>query len=190
MRALCICLLLSFAACKKDDNTNADELTPPQEPTVIPPPPEVIRSTAYDTRVAADELILHNGIKLGMSYEEVAAYSEYPGEKPEALTNVNAHPGFSIRWGGITYTFSRYTAEDKHVKFKLSGITVGEGAVDADIFRNIKIGDSVEGVISKLPAEDPVPKMWKEQYLYAYEQIEPKGTAVLRYVMTDVFSNY
>lgn len=173
------------------DNGDAQQTPPDQdEPIVIPPPQEVTRVTDYSTRVAADELILHNGIKLGMSYAEVVAYSGYPGKKPQLSVAQNAQTRFRIEWGGIEYWFSCYSVGGKMQDEKLVSISINSGAFDASIFRNIKIGDSVENVISKLPATDPVPKMWKEQYLYEYEEIEPKGVAVLRYVMTDVFSNY
>ena len=32
--------------------------------------------------------------------------------------------------------------------------------------------------------------MWKEQNLYGNKDTDPKGYALLRYVMTDVLSNY
>ena len=110
---LCAGLILSFVACKKEDKKDQDntaqqgqnennipdifgnqdqqqntpEPTPPAPDPVVPPAPEVVRSTAYDTRVTSDEIVLHNGISIGMSYDEVAAYSGYEGAKPEG-TNI------------------------------------------------------------------------------------------------------
>ena len=201
---LCVCLLLSFAACKKDDKKQPDpstdtpqtqdpsipdifgnpdkqpevpEPTPPETP-VVPPAPEVVRSEAYDTRVTSDEIVLHNGISIGMSYDEVAAYSGYTGEKPEGTDTV------SIVWENITYSF----APDTEKGLKLSYVNIAEEAVDASIFRDIKIGDSLDSVFGKIPAKDTELKKWAIQFLYGYEDTDPKGYADLRFIALSYYT--
>ena len=201
---LCVCLLLSFTACKKDDKKQPDpstdpsqtqdpsipnifgdpdkqpevpEPTPPETP-VVPPAPEVVRSEAYDTRVTSDEIVLHNGISIGMSYDEVAAYSGYTGEKPEGTDTV------SIVWENITYSF----APDTEKGLKLSYVNIAEEAVDASIFRDIKIGDSLDSVFGKIPAKDTELKKWAIQFLYGYEDTDPKGYADLRFIALSYYT--
>ena len=214
---LCVCLLLSFAACKKDDRKQPDpsadapqpqdpsipdifgnqdkqpenpEPTPPEAP-VVPPAPEVVRSEAYDTRVTSDEIVLHNGISIGMSYEEVAAYSGYTGEKPAGTDSV------SFDWENITYTF----VSDAEKGLKLNYINIAEEAADASIFRGIKIGDSLKSVIGykdredpskdvkgRIPAKDTELKKWAIQFLYGYEDTDPKGYADLRFIALSYYT--
>ena len=206
---LCLCLLLGFAACKKEDNkkdndkndTSAgqqggdnmipdifdkdDKVTPPADDTpedpqtpVVPPAPEVVRSTAYDTRVTSDEIILHNGIKIGMSYDEVAAYSGYEGAKPEGNDSIY------FVWDNITYSF----VADTEKGFKLNYINIAEEAANAGIFRDIKIGDSLDSVFGKIPAKDTELKKWAVQFLYGYEDTDPKGYADLRFIALSYYT--
>jgi hypothetical protein len=201
---LCVCLLLSFAACKKDDKKQPDpsaDAPQPQDPSipdifgnqdkqpetpepttpeapVVPPAPEVVRSEAYDTRVTSDEIVLHNGISIGMSYDEVAAYSGYTGEKPAGTDSV------SFDWENITYTF----VSDAEKGLKLNYINIAEEAADASIFRGIKIGDSLDSVFAKIPAKDTELKKWAIQFLYGYEDTDPKGYADLRFIALSYYT--
>ena len=214
---LCLCLLLTFAACKKEDkkpdgDTSAGQQggtgdmgipdifgggnddpapTPPDVPDEpdtpdVPPAPEVIRSTAYDTRVTSDEIIMHNGITIGMGYDQVAAYSGYEGEKPADADSI------TIEWDKIQYTFTKDSAGEH----KLTYVNITEEAVDASIFRDIRIGDSLESVIGdnskdvkgRIPAKDTELKKWAIQFLYGYEDTDPKGYADLRFIALSYYT--
>ncbi|MBR4305137.1 MAG: hypothetical protein IKT81_07380 [Clostridia bacterium] len=212
---LCLCLVVGLVACKQKDKTeddtaadggqtqdgtipdifnNGDQGTtqpdntePPADDTPdIPPAPEVVRSQAYDTRVTADEIILHNGVQIGMSYDQVAAYSGYEGEKPADADTI------SIDWQNITYTFTA----DAEKGYKLTYVYVAEEAAQASIFRDIKIGDSLESVIGdnskqvtgKIPAKDTELKKWAIQFLYGYEDTDPKGYADLRFIALSYYT--
>ena len=203
---LCACLLLSFAACNKkensskkdepaanlpeepntpdtptnpdtpaDPNTPADPSSPtnpdaPVTPVVPQQPAEVVRSQAYDTRVTADEIVLHNGVRTGMSFETVAAYTGHTGAKPTGSY-------FSFTEDGITYSFDQTSGEAF-----LNYINVGETATQASIFRDIKIGDNIEDVFKKIPARDTELKKWAIQGIYGYEKTDPKGYADLQFI--------
>ncbi|MBO7275666.1 MAG: hypothetical protein J6V15_04760, partial [Clostridia bacterium] len=150
--------------------------------------PEVVRSEAYDTRVAADEMVLRNGIRPGITYEEFVAYSGYMGEKPILTNNYNGTASFTIVVDNVYYNFFRDYARD--TDFALNSIHIPSNANDVDIFRNIKIGDSIESVFSKIPAMDTELKEWKEQYLYGYEKTDPRGYAELNFMLSQWQSNY
>ena len=150
--------------------------------------PEVVRSEAYDTRVTADELVLPNGVRLGMTYEEFVAYSGYMGEKPIRTNNYDGTASFSIVVDNVYYNFYRDYARD--TDFALNSIHIPSNANDVDIFRNIKIGDSIDSVFSKIPAMDTELKEWMEQYLYGYEKTDPRGYAELNFVLSQWESNY
>lgn len=207
---LCLCLIVVvIIACNRDgkqkDDTKADNsqdqtqdgtipdifnngdqngeqsgeqnTTPEPEPE-IPPAPEVVRSEAYDTRVTADEIILHNGIQIGMSYEQVAAYSGFEGEMPAGSDTI------SFDWENITYTFTA----DSEKGWRLTYVNISEQATDASIFRDIKIGDSLESVFGKIPAKDTELKKWAIQFLYGYEDTDPKGYADLRFIALSYYT--
>ena len=211
---LCLCLVVALVACKQKDNmtddpsadgrqtqdgtipdifNNGDQGSESSTPEIpidntpdIPPAPEVVRSEAYDTRVTADEIILHNGVQIGMSYDQVAAYSGYEGTKPADADTI------TIEWDNITYTF----AADAEKGYKLTYIYVAEQAAQASIFRNIKIGDSLESVIGdnakevtgRIPAKDTELKKWAIQFLYGYEDTDPKGYADLRFIALSYYT--
>jgi len=172
------------------EQSGEQNTTPEPEPE-IPPAPEVVRSEAYDTRVTSDEIVLHNGISIGISYDEVAAYSGYTGEKPAGTDSV------SFDWENITYTF----VPDAEKGLKLNYINIAEEAADASIFRGIKIGDSLKSVIGykdredpskdgkgRIPAKDTELKKWAIQFLYGYEDTDPKGYADLRFIALSYYT--
>ena len=206
LMCLCLCLVVALVACKQKDNktddpadnngqtqdgtipdifNNGDQGSETSTPEIpidntpdIPPAPEVVRSEAYDTRVTADEIILHNGVQIGMSYDQVAAYSGYEGEKPADADTI------SFEQDKITYTFSA----DAEKGYKLTYIYIAEEAVDASIFRNIKIGESLDSVFGKIPAKDTELKKWAIQFLYGYEDTDPKGYADLRFIALSYYT--
>lgn len=147
-----------------DTPANSDTPVIPQQPT------EIVRSQAYDTRVTADEIVLHNGVRTGMSFETVAAYVGHTDPKP-------SESYFSFVKDGITYSFDQTTGSAF-----LNYINVGEEATQASIFRDIKIGDNIEDVFKKIPARDTELKKWAVQGIYGYEKTDPKGYADLQFI--------
>ena len=112
--------------------------------------------------------------------------------KPLLTPLVGDADTITIEWDNITYTF----AADAEKGYKLTYIYVAEQAVDASIFRNIKIGDSLESVIGdnakevtgRIPAKDTELKKWAIQFLYGYEDTDPKGYADLRFIALSYYT--
>lgn len=158
------------APTEPDDPANPDTPSTPTTPVQPEKPAEVVRSTAYDTRVTADEVVLHNGIKTGMTFETVASITGYTGAKP-------TDSYFSFTVDGILYSFDQ-TAGTAFLNY----INVGEEATSASIFRDIKIGDHITDVFEKIPARDTELKKWAIQGIYGYEKDDPKGYADLQFI--------
>jgi hypothetical protein len=150
--------------------TNPDVPSTPTTPVVPEKPEEVVRSTEYNTRVKAEEVVLHNGVRTGMSYETVAAITGYTGTKPSGSY-------FSFTVDGITYSFDQTSGSAF-----LNYINVTEEATQASIFRDIKIGDNIQDVFKKIPARDTELKKWAIQGIYGYEKTDPKGYADLQFI--------
>lgn len=131
----------------------------------------VVRSTAYDTRVSGDEMVLHNSVRFGMTYDEVAALCGYAGEAPD-------EEYCSFECDGIWYGFGR----DDAGELMLTHINVTEEAVDASIFRDIRIGDSIESVFARIPARDTELKKWAIQDLYGSGIYDEDGYACLEFI--------
>ena len=153
-----------------DTPANPDEPSTPNIPEEPEKPAEVVRSTAYNTRVADDEIVLQNGIKTGMRFETVAAVTGYTGTKP-------TDSYFSFTVDGILYSFDQTSG----TAF-LNYINVSEEATDARIFRDIKIGDNIADVFKKIPARDTELKKWAIQGIYGYKENDPKGYADLQFI--------
>ena len=155
-------------------------------------PAAVVRSEAYDTRVQADEMVLSNGIRPGMTYEQVIAITGYEGGMSEIDRSYTANgtvlSRIHISADDVTYTFDRNITVS--TDFILTGILIRSQTADVDIFRNIKMGDSIESVFAKIPAMDTELKEWKEQYLYGYEKTDPRGYAQLSFFLSTWQSNY
>ncbi len=125
------------------------------EPIVDPVTELIVRETDYSRRVAGDEVVLHNGVRFGMDFAEVAMLIGYTHAMPE-------DEYFSIEQDDIWYGFA--AGDDGNVW--LTNINIQEEAVEASIFRDIKIGDSIESVFERIPARDTELKKWAWQDLY------------------------
>lgn len=133
-------------------------------------PPEVVRCTDYGTRVQGEEMVLHNGVRFGMTFAEVAALTGYAVDTPVAEY-------CSFERDAVWYGF----VQDDSGALVLDYINITEGAWDASIFRDIKIGDSIESVFAKIPARDTELKKWEIQDLYGSAGDE-RGYASLSFI--------
>ena len=138
----------------------------------------VIRSTAYDTRVTEEEVVLHNGVRPGMTYEEVCALLGMEAQAP-----AGSEP-FRVGSDDIDYTF--YDLDGDGV-FLLKHIYLSEAAIQASIFRNIKIGDSMESIFPKIPARDTELKKWAHQALYGSDARDSDGYAWMEFVANSYY---
>ncbi len=128
--------------------------------------------SAYDITqpLQESELVLPNGVRLGMSYEEVAAICGTLQE--EEFKNVYQDGE------GIRYFFS--VNEDESLKLNfvnyLSQVVNDElvytTAPEAAAFRDIHLGDSIDSVFDKLPCVDRELKRWAKQYVYGSEDAD------------------
>lgn len=161
-----------------DVDNSADDTVEPDayvEPIVDPVVEPVVRETDYGKRVAGDEVVLHNGVRFGMDFAEVANLIGYTGAMPE-------DEYFSIEQDDIWYGFA--AGDDGGVW--LSNINIQEEAVDASIFRDIKIGDSIESVFERIPAKDTELKKWAWQDLYGSRDSEEY--AALKFVAMSYYA--
>lgn len=138
--------------------------------------PEVVRVTDYSERVAGDELVLQNGVRCGMTYDEVAALTGYAEPAPD-------EEYCSFEADAVWYGFGR----DDAGELVLDHMNVTEDAVDASICRDIKIGDSIGSVLAKIPARDTELKKWAWQDLYGSAGDE-RGYAYLEFVAMSYYS--
>jgi hypothetical protein len=155
----------------------------PRDMPVKTPPPLVLPvANAYDPTkpLSEEEFVLHNGVRFGMTYDEVLAAT---GEDVVFLANdfvFDVAEGVSIVQDGVFYGFQQ-NAEDH--AFYLASLSI-QNSVDygdavAPIFRDIRIGDTLESVFDKFPVRDRELKQWAEQALYGEP---PANYARLYYV--------
>ena len=123
-------------------------------------------------RVTDQELALSNGVRLGMDLDEVRALL---GTKEEMAATEDPERR-SFRSGPVNYYFKRSGG-----RYVLSDLSVDEGA-DLAAFRDIKSGDSIESVLSKLPVQNREWKRQATQTLYGSNGRPENGYAQVKYV--------
>jgi hypothetical protein len=161
---------------------------PRNTPVKTLPPLVLPVANAYDPTkpLAEDEFVLHNGVRFGMTYDEVLAAT---GEDVVFLANnfnFDVAERVNIGQDGVQYGFQQ-KAEDS--EFYLLGLSIQNGGdydgmtaygdTVAPIFRDISIGDTLESVFDKFPVRDRELKQWAEQALYGEP---PANYAILEYV--------
>lgn len=133
---------------------------------------EPYRTYLGGARVTDQELALSNGVRLGMDLDEVRALL---GTKEEMAATEDPERR-SFRSGPVNYYFKRSGG-----RYVLSDLSVDEGA-DLAAFRDIKSGDSIESVLSKLPAQNREWKRQATQTLYGSSGRPENGYAQVKYV--------
>ena len=133
---------------------------------------EPYRTYLGGARVTDQELALSNGVRLGMDLDEVRALL---GTKEEMAATEDPERR-SFRSGPVNYYFKRSGG-----RYVLSDLSVDEGA-DLAAFRDIKSGDSIESVLSKLPVQNREWKRQATQTLYGSSGRPENGYAQVKYV--------
>lgn len=133
---------------------------------------EPYRTYLGGARVTDQELALSNGVRLGMDLDEVRALL---GTKEEMAATEDPERR-SFRSGPVNYYFKRSGG-----RYVLSDLSVDEGA-DLAAFRDIKSGDSIESVLSKLPVQNREWKRQATQTLYGSNGRPENGYAQVKYV--------
>lgn len=138
-----------------------------------------------DKYLSDDEFVIAGGVKLSMSYEEVLkilggyddAYDNVPGVK--SILKDGYHYGFYQ----INNTFTKQSDLKIDGVFYLLNVSL-DYAPNDEFPRGIKIGDSIEDVLSKFPGKDKKLRKWAYQNIYGKDKIgEPR--AFLEFTMFD-----
>ena len=90
--------------------------------------------------------------------------------------------GGAFEADGVYYAFHR-----KGSDYRLTSFTMSEGCTLTTL-RDIRVGDSIESVLSKIPARDRELKRWAEQALYGSGPDDPDGYARLEFVAGSYYS--
>ena len=133
---------------------------------------EPYRTYLGGARVTDQELALSNGVRLGMDLDEVRALL---GTKEEMAATEDPERR-SFRSGPVSYYFKQSGG-----RYVLSDFSVDEGA-DLAALRDFKSGDSIESVLSKLPAQNREWKRQATQTLYGSSGRPENGYAQVKYV--------
>ena len=183
--SICFCLIC-LAGCRQ---------APPQPEAVennsVETPPAVVLPDLDDYDAAepltADEFVLYNGVRLGMIYEEVLAIIGEDALTEQCLFYLITVPEYRyLDLEGIFYTF----LQNDRDSFYLESVNFGEEATGA-IFRNIKIGDTMESVFDKFPVRDRELKKWAWQMLYGQmpsDNNDGKNYSALEFVADSFYS--
>lgn len=139
--------------------------------------PVVIQHPYHSGKIVTDEeFVLPNGVALEMTYDEVASqlggyengFQHSPGTR--IIEDRGIHYAFYLVNG--QYTLSRIDINNANILYKPS---------EAGTIRDIKMGDSVIDVLSKIPAQNKKLQKWATQKLYGSDRAGTKNSAVLQY---------
>lgn len=135
--------------------------------------------------VQDDELVLENGVELGMDYNTVCALL---GQPDRVWSDTMAGMGVASR--GVSYSFcydESFIMRLESISFRYAEDTwLGETSV-LPVARGIALGDSMQSVFDRLPTLDPIPKKWAIQQIYGWDEPE-KGQAELQFVADSFYA--
>ena len=123
------------------------------------------------------ELVLDNGVEIGMDYNTVLALLEAPHRVlPESIRSLESR--------GVLYGF--YYDENlilrlNSISFRFAEDTVTAKTSELPAARGIALGESMQSVFSKMPAYDTTLKKWAEQEIYGWAD-PAGGKATLSFV--------
>ena len=125
------------------------------------------------------ELVLENGVEIGMDYNTVLALLGTPHQ-----TWSDTMAGMGMESRGVLYTFGY--DEDlvmrlQHIRFRLAEDTATNTTSELPAARGIALGESMQSVFSKMPAYDTTLKKWAEQEIYGWAD-PAGGKATLSFV--------
>lgn len=131
-----------------------------------------------------DEVVLSNGVRLGMTYEEVAALV---GDNINNFSDGDEE-SYCFGYNGAFYIFSANESGELilwHISIQNSD-NFGQ-AVDP-VFRDIRLGDTMESVFDKFPVIDRTLKQWAIQTLYGDPNYKGTQYSTLQFVADSYYS--
>lgn len=136
-----------------------------------------------DEYLSDDEFVIAGGVRLGMSFEEVV---EILGNDFEVIENAPGvksilKDGYHFGFYQIDETFHNQPDFPIDGVYRLLDVTLNEYS-DDEFPRGIKIGDSIEDVLSKFPGQDKTLRKWAHQIIYGKDEIG-QSRAILSFQM-------
>lgn len=118
-----------------------------------------------------DEFVFADGVRLGMTYEEVLqildgydeAYDNAPGVK--SVIKDGIHYGFYQ----IDESFTNQSDFPRDDVYRL--LNLSSESYQGKLPRGIKIGDNIEDVLNKFPGQDKTLRKWAYQMIYGKDEI-------------------
>lgn len=141
-------------------------------------------ATAKDP-VQDAELVLENGVELGMDYNTVCALV---GEPDRVWSDTMAGMGLADK--GVSYSFQydeSLVLRLTDISFRFAEDTWLKETSELPAARGIRLGEAIESVFEKLPAKDTVLKRWALQEVYGWDAPE-NGQAELQFVADSFYS--
>lgn len=136
-------------------------------------------------RVQDYEMVLENGVEIGMDYNTVLSLIGTP-DKVWSDTMV----GVGMASEGVSYSFlydDQLILRLRSVGFRFAEDTVLQTTAALPAARGIALGDSMQSVFEKIPAVDTVLKRWEMQQIYGWDDPE-NGTATLQFVADSFYA--
>lgn len=130
-------------------------------------------------RVQDYEMVLENGVEIGMDYNTVLSLIGTPDKVWS-----DAMAGMGMASEGVSYSFlydDRLVPRLWSVEFRFAEDTFLQTTSALPAAREIALGDSMQSVFEKIPAVDTVLKKWALQQIYGWDDPEG-GTATLQFV--------
>lgn len=143
----------------------------------------------YDSSkyLTEEELSTEQGVKLGMTYEQVLEIIGEPDEKFDNDTTVKSFKKDGVLYGfyKIDDSFDRSVTLPRDDNFYLLNITMSEeDGFNGAAPREIRMGDSIEEVFLKFPVKDTTLRKWAEQAVYGTQkQGNPRATLMYTTVL-------
>lgn len=131
---------------------------------------EIDRTYDITQPIQKNELVLPNGVQLGMRYEEVEAIcGALQEEEFENVYQDSEHIRYFF-WAGddASLKLGMVNFLSEVVNDELVYTTLPEAAA----FRDIHLGDTIDEVFDKLPCVDRELKHWATQYVYGSEDAD------------------
>ena len=137
----------------------------------------------YDEPVQDDELVLENGVELGMDYNTVLRLT---GAPHQVWSDTMAGMGLESR--GVIYVFlydEALVMRLQSISFRFAEDTVTNVTAELPAARKIALGDTMQSVFDKLPSGDTTLKKRAEQFIY---QDASGASATLQFVADSFYS--
>lgn len=135
--------------------------------------------------VQDDELVLENGVEIGMDYNTVCALV---GSLDSVWSDTMA--GMGLASCGVCYNFQydgNLIMRLTDISFRFAEDTWLNETSELPAARGIRLNDTIEAVFEKLPAKDTVLKRWAVQEVYGWD-VPENGQAELQFVADSFYS--